>query len=263
MNIFQKLAALYREEGITGAFFQRIRSGICRRIGRIFKKGYVSLRRKFGSVPDAAEFSAYDVYENSPNVIDGDLVLYLTFDVEWHKPEHVGMILDTLKEKRVSATFFLLGHLMEQNADYVRRIRAEGHAVGNHTMYHPALTQCTRGEIKQELSQCAALYQELTGEVMPNIMRPPYGEIDTFAMKALHELGYKTFLWNMHVCDWKKDQPATWEIFKAHLDTNLKNGAIILQHSFSDETTANIGKYIDYCHAKGYRFASLEEFPAE
>ena len=63
----------------------------------------------------------------------------------------------------------------------------------------------------------------------------------------------------MHVLDWKKDTPATWDVFKAYLDTDLKNGAVILQHTYSDETAAHIGKYIDYCLAKGYRFGLLQE----
>lgn len=263
MNKFQKLAALYRNEGITKAFFQKAWAGVCRIVGRVSKRIHVFLRRKLFGTSDTAALSAYDVHWNNPNVPHGDKVLYLTFDTEWEKPENVDLILDVLKEKQVPATFFLLGEKMAEHIRYVKRIRAEGHTVGNHTMTHPALTKCTRREIQRELSQCAELYHELTGEVMPKIMRPPYGRIDVLTAKQLHKLGYQSFLWNMHVYDWKKEEPATWEVFKAYLDTDLKTGAIILQHSFSDETTAHIDKYIDYCRAKGYRFAPLSEFLAD
>lgn len=258
MNKFQKLCALYKQEGPSKSFLSGVFAGIC----RILKRNLQKLRCKIIGRPSASVLAAHNVYWGSPYVHNGDNVLYLTFDVEWKNPKNVGLILDTLKERNVSATFFLLGEGMFKNAEYVRRIRAEGHAVGNHTMTHPALTKCTRKEIHQELSQCAEAYHALTGEDLPKIMRPPYGEIDRYAIKHLYRAGYKTFLWNMHVTDWDKKNPATWDVFKAYLETDLKNGAIILQHTFSDETAAHIGKYIDHCLAKGYRFASLEEFPA-
>ena len=256
MNKLQKLIALYQKERLSGEFFREA----CAGIRRIFRRNYIKFRRKFFGIPSARTLTSNDVHWHNPNVPDGDKVLYLTFDTEWTKPENVGLVLDTLKEKQVPAVFFLLGKGMEENAHYVRRIRAEGHTVGNHTMNHPALTKCTRREITRELEQCAECYRALTGEIMPKLMRPPYGEVDAPAAKHLHKLGYQSCLWSMHVYDWKKDQPATWEVFKAYLDTDLKNGAIILQHTFSDETAQHIGKYIDYCHAKGYRFASLNEF---
>ena len=256
MIILQKLWILYKKEGISKDFLR----GACTGAAQILKRTYTQLFQRLDGIPSSWDLRTNGVYRHNPNASGGDKVLYLTFDTEWVKPENVDHILDTLKEKQVPATFFITGERMKENAPFVQRIRVEGHTVGNHTMNHPILPRCTPEEISKELNQCAECYHTLTGEVMPKLMRPPYGEVDIRTIKYLHNLGYQSCLWNMHVFDWKKDEPATWDVFKSYLDTDLKNGAIILQHSFSDETTAHIGKYIDYCHSKGYRFGNLREF---
>ena len=46
-------------------------------------------------------------------------------------------ILDILKDKKVPATFFMIGSNMEAHPGLVQRVLAEGHEVGNHT-YHPS-----------------------------------------------------------------------------------------------------------------------------
>ena len=62
-------------------------------------------------------------------------VLYLTFDAGYENG-CTAKILDTLKEKQVPAAFFLVGNYIRQSPDLVRRMVAEGHTVGNHTMHH-------------------------------------------------------------------------------------------------------------------------------
>lgn len=255
MNKFQKFCVLFKQEGLSGTFF----SGVFAGIRRILKRNLPKLRRRISGIADPADFAAHNVCCRNARIANGDKVLYLTFDVEWKKPENVGLILDALKERNVSATFFLLGEGMEQNADWVRRIRAEGHSVGNHTMTHPALNRCTCRRIRRELSQCAGAYRSIAGEELPKIMRPPYGKLSRRAMKCLHRMGYQTFLWNMHVYDWKKNAPTTWDVFRSYLETDLKNGGIILQHTYSDETAAHMGKYMDHCLSGGYRFGLLQE----
>ena len=60
----------------------------------------------------------------------------LTFDDGPH-PEHTPRLLDRLAELNVPATFFLIGQEAEKYPDIVRRLVAEGHAIGNHTYSHP------------------------------------------------------------------------------------------------------------------------------
>lgn len=59
----------------------------------------------------------------------------LTFD-DGPNPHATPQILDILKRENCKATFFLIGQRAEEYPEIVRRILAEGHAIGGHTHKH-------------------------------------------------------------------------------------------------------------------------------
>ena len=63
-------------------------------------------------------------------------VLYLTFDCGYENG-NTPAILDALKKHHVPAAFFIVGNYLEKNPDLVKRMRAEGHIIGNHSYHHP------------------------------------------------------------------------------------------------------------------------------
>lgn len=58
--------------------------------------------------------------------------IYLTFDLGY-EAGYTANILDVLKEKNVSATFFITAHYLNSASELVERMISEGHIVGNHT----------------------------------------------------------------------------------------------------------------------------------
>lgn len=95
----------------------------------------------------------------------------LTFDAG--PSEHSAQLLDILKEKKVPATFFLLGKRhIEKYPELVRRMAAEGHEVASHTWDHKILTQIGPDEIRAELRRPNDAIEKLTGR-RPTLMRPP------------------------------------------------------------------------------------------
>lgn len=58
-------------------------------------------------------------------------VIYLTFD-DGSEPVSIPQILNVLRREHVHATFFFFGVSMQQNLSIVRRIKREGHKMGNH-----------------------------------------------------------------------------------------------------------------------------------
>src|SRR5258708_20122086 len=64
--------------------------------------------------------------------------LALTFD-DGPDPEWTPAILAILKEKKVPATFFMIGSAMEAHPGLVQRVLAAGHEAGNHPYTHPNL----------------------------------------------------------------------------------------------------------------------------
>ena len=186
-------------------------------------------------------------------------VLYLTFDAGYENGS-TEKILDILREQQVSAAFFLVGNYIEKNADLVRRMEAEGHIVGNHTMHHKDMSKLTdEAAFAKELQDLEALYQETVGKPMPKYYRPPQGIYSQDNLRLAQKLGYRTVFWSLAYVDWNNDsQPTREQAFKKLLP-RTHPGAVILLHSTSKTNAEILGELIEKWKAEGYRFGTLEE----
>lgn len=186
-------------------------------------------------------------------------VLYLTFDAGYENG-CTAKILDTLKEKQVPAAFFLVGNYIRQSPDLVRRMVAEGHTVGNHTMHHYDMSRLSdKAAFSKELTDLEALYKETVGQELPKFYRPPQGIYSEENLKMAQELGYKTLFWSLAYVDWNNDSQPTKEAAFAKLLPRTHNGAVVLLHSTSKTNAEILGELIDKWKAMGYRFGTLEE----
>ena len=189
----------------------------------------------------------------------GEKVLYLTFDAGYENG-CTAKILDTLKEKQVPAAFFLVGNYIRQSPDLVRRMVAEGHTVGNHTMHHYDMSRLSdKAAFSKELTDLEALYKETVGQELPKFYRPPQGIYSEENLKMAQELGYQTVFWSLAYVDWNNDSQPTREAAFAKLLPRTHNGAVVLLHSTSKTNAEILGELIDKWKAMGYRFGTLEE----
>ena len=186
-------------------------------------------------------------------------VIYLTFDAGYENG-CTARILDTLKAHNAPAAFFLVGNYIEKNADLVRRMEAEGHIVGNHTMHHKDMSKLTdEAAFAKELQDLEALYQETVGKPMPKYYRPPQGIYSQDNLRLAQKLGYRTVFWSLAYVDWNNDsQPTREQAFKKLLP-RTHPGAVILLHSTSKTNAEILGELIEKWKAEGYRFGTLEE----
>ena len=173
------------------------------------------------------KYNAWYVGDKSKNVI------YLTFDCGYENG-NTEPILDALKKHNAKATFFVVGHFLESAPDIVKRMEAEGHAVGNHTYHHPDMSSISdMTSFQKEMDDVASLYQTVTGKEMIKYYRPPQGKYSTKNLEMAKELGYHTFFWSLAYVDWNvDDQPTKDEAFDKLL-TRIHPGAIVLLHSTS------------------------------
>ncbi len=186
-------------------------------------------------------------------------VLYLTFDAGYENG-CTEKILDVLQAHQVPAAFFLVGTYMEKNADLVRRMAAEGHTVGNHTMHHPDMSKIGDiGKFSQELQQVETLYKEITGAELPKYYRPPQGIYSEENLKMAQELGYKTVFWSLAYVDWKNDDQPTADYAFSKLIPRTHNGAVVLLHSTSETNAQILDELLTRWETMGYRFGTMEE----
>lgn len=186
-------------------------------------------------------------------------VIYLTFDAGYENG-CTAKILDTLKAHNAPAAFFLVGNYLEQNADLVRRMVAEGHTVGNHTMHHYDMSKISdRTAFQKELTDLENLYQEVVGEEMSRFYRPPQGVYSESNLEMAKEMGYQTVFWSLAYVDWKNDAQPTAEQAFAKLLPRIHNGAVVLLHSTSQTNAEILDELLTKWEEMGYRFADIEE----
>ncbi|MFE6185200.1 polysaccharide deacetylase family protein [Streptomyces sp. NPDC056465] len=171
-------------------------------------------------------------------------------------------LLDVLKEKKVPATFFLLGkNHMLKHPDTVRRIAAEGHEVANHTWSHQILTGRKPDEIRAELERTQLAIEGITGK-KPRLMRPPQGRTDDTVSGICEELGLSQVLWSATAKDYSTNDSAL--IRKRILDQAGKDG-IILLHDIYKGTVPAVPGIIDALRKQGFTFVTVPQLmaPAE
>ena len=217
-----------------------------------------SFRRNAIFQPPEA-FMRYDIRPFGGDYL-GDItrpVLYLTFDLGYEMG-YTGLILDTLRDRGVSATFFVTAGYIRNSPDFVRRMVADGHVVGNHSATHRQFSQLTDLEIMQELRLVEDLFLSNTGVEMPRFFRFPYGDYSMRALYTVYRQGYLTFFWSLAYMDWDPNNQPGKDVAFRQVTNHVHNGAVILLHAAQSNALA-LGDIIDHLHAAGFTFETLED----
>ena len=190
--------------------------------------------------------------------VDGGKVLYLTFDAGYENG-FTEEILDILKELEVPAAFFLTGDYLNREPDLVRRMTAEGHIVGNHTMTHPDMTAVDGEAFRAELQGLEEKYFDITGQTLPKYYRPPQGVYDENTLKKARENGYQTVFWSLAYADWDNDHQPNPDEAVEKLNRRIHDGAVVLLHATSKTNAAILKRLLTGWMEMGYRFAPITE----
>lgn len=192
-------------------------------------------------------------------------------------------ILDTLKSRNIKCTLFLTGAFIRRYPALVRRMLADGHELGNHSMNHPHLTRLemdgrsesrsyvNRQFIKNELTKPDSLFHLLTGIHLAPLWRAPFGELNRDILRWAAEAGWKHTGWSLKCDSWDWVADSTSPLFRTpqEIVTHFKqlehkqglNGRILLMHLSSERKKdfpySVLGKLIDDLRARGYRFATV------
>ncbi len=142
------------------------------------------------------------------NLVNGARRVALSFD-NGPDPDTTATVLDTLRACGVPAHFFVIGRKLEAPCalDLMRRARAEGHIVGNHTYTHTTpLGLLGPSGVADEIVAA----QDLLGDLAPERLFRPYGVqgrigphlLSPAARDHLIATGATCVLWNALPRDW-------------------------------------------------------------
>ncbi len=181
----------------------------------------------------------------------------LTFDAG--PSENSARLLDILREKKVPATFFLLGkNHIEKYPELVKRMAAEGHEVASHTWDHKILTKISDAQIRDELKRPDDAIERLTGH-RPTLMRPPQGRTDSDVHRIAKEEGLAEVLWSVTAKDYTTNDSAL--IKKRVLEQSSRDG-IILLHDIYPGTVPAVPGIVDALKERGYVFVTVPQLLA-
>jgi chitooligosaccharide deacetylase len=136
-------------------------------------------------------------------------------------------VLDLLREYEARATFFVIGARVRERPEELRRIVAEGHEVGSHTMTHPRLTEVGDDDVRTEILGGVDAVEETLGE-RPRLFRPPGFHADERVLAIVADLGLEAVFADVDPQDWQpgKDSHTIFRLAFA----GLKPGAIVDLH---------------------------------
>ncbi|MDR6301667.1 polysaccharide deacetylase family protein [Mesonia maritima] len=142
-------------------------------------------------------------------------------------------ILNILKKYNAKATFFCIGHKIDENPEIFRRIIAEGHTVGNHSYSHAKnIGFFSSKYIQRELESCNQAAKSIA-KINMKLFRMPFGICNPNIKKALRKTELQPVGWSIRSFDALFSSPDF--IFK-NIQKKIRPGDVILLHDTQQHT---------------------------
>ena len=189
----------------------------------------------------------------SPSIDPSKPMLALTFDDG--PSAHTERLLDAFAAHGGKGTFYVVGNMISNRPDTLKRMSEEGHEIGGHSWDHRQLTKLSTEDLTDQIMNTRAKIYDITG-LDAVTMRPPYGSYNDQVKEVCKELGIVMVNWSVDTLDWKYKDADT--VYNAVMK-DAKDGAIILCHDLHKTTVAAMERAIPDLIAQGYQLVTVSE----
>jgi peptidoglycan/xylan/chitin deacetylase (PgdA/CDA1 family) len=192
--------------------------------------------------------------------------IYLTFD-DGPNPTTTPDLLDVLARERARATFFLIDrHITDETAPIVRRMFADGHAVGLHS-HTRAYMLMTPEKLARTLTATADRIERVGGARPCRAFRPHAGWRSWPMYAGLKKIDYRMVGWGWMLWDFNWFRRRTADSIVNRLDDRVADGDIVVMHDgdesapFKDQrqTVDATARLIPTLRARGFVFGTVCE----
>ena len=206
-------------------------------------------------VSDEVASAAFSTVTPVTSTADPDKpMIALTFD-DGPNRDSSQIVLDTLNQHKVKATFFMVGKMAAAHPDMVKKIADSGHELGNHSWDHPILPKLSADGVSGQLGRTDEAVTTGSGGKAPTVFRPPYGAVD---QKVRSITKQPTILWSVDTLDWKtRNSESTYQSIMT-----AKDGDIVLMHDIHTPTAQAVVRAIPELVKKGYQLVTVSELMA-
>ena len=220
----------------------------------------------------AAAAGVTAVTATAASAVDDRPVVYLTFDDGLNDSGSSGQVLDTLAQYDAKSTFFVLGQSVLARPEMARRVVDEGHAIGNHSWSHQALTGSGDGGAYNSLLATNNVVLNATG-VQMSCYRPPYGATNKTVHATAVSLGLTNEGWTAaYKAKDVSPHAGGWDIDSRDFERNnartmselnsIQGGEVVLMHDIH-QSTANVFSTWMASNASRFDFQPLPGCGAE
>jgi peptidoglycan-N-acetylglucosamine deacetylase len=167
-------------------------------------------------------------------------------------------MLEALEQAHASATFFQIGRQIAGREALLRRMLADGDAIGDHTWNHADLVR-DPSVAADEIVRTAAAIRDATGGYLTCLFRAPYGSVDNALFALVRGMGMTTIGWDVDPRDWS--MPGTGAIV-ARVLRAVTPGAIVIMHDGGGprgQTVAAVPRIVAGLRARGYRLVTVPQ----
>lgn len=191
---------------------------------------------------------------NAQWLLPDEKQICLTFD-EGYENGFTAQILDTLKEKQVSAIFFCTYDYIRDNPELVQRMIDEGHILANHSYSHKNMTQISLAEASDEIT-LAHDYVAENYQYNMQYFRFPEGAFSEQTVALAQSLNYRSVFWSFAYQDWETDNQPDEAAALEKIVGSTHNGEIMLLHAVSQTNASLMGQIVDEIRSQGYEFTT-------
>ena len=150
----------------------------------------------------------------------------LTFDDGPH-PQGTPAVLEVLRERGATATFFLVGEQVARRPTLAAEIAAAGHRVELHCHRHRNLLRLSPREFLEDAERARLVIEKASGQAIADY-RPPYGIFSAATLRAVRHRGWRPVLWSRWGKDWRRS--ATPASIARRSSAGIRAGDIVLLH---------------------------------
>jgi peptidoglycan/xylan/chitin deacetylase (PgdA/CDA1 family) len=190
--------------------------------------------------------------------------IYLTYD-DGPNPTTTPDLLDALVREGVRATFFLIdAHLTEETAPIIRRMFAEGHAIGLHSATRRYMLMSPE-ELSRTLAAAADRIEALGGAPPCRLFRPHAGWRGGQMYEGLRELDYRLVGWGWMLWDFNWFRARSADSTFNRIASRAEAGDIVVMHDGDEsaptrdqrQTVDATARLIPALRARGFVFETI------
>lgn len=171
--------------------------------------------------------------------------------------QYARSILDQAKEAGIGITIMAIGTWVQAKPTFARRVLAEGHDLGNHTMHHLGIKHMSLSNATKEITECTSIIKNATGQ-LPKWFRPSQTQNSNLVVRqAAGAAGFaQCITYNLDSLDYL--DPAMHVVRDAVLH-QVKAGDIISMHLGHEVTTRALAPILHGLAAKKLKPVTISD----